>query len=69
MDINLSAKIDKIISLPFEDIKENEQNVADGQMDGKTDGQRENSIPPTNTVCGVCCIYFALSITPDKTIA
>ena len=23
-----------------------------GQMDGRTDGQRENSIPPTNKVCG-----------------
>ena len=23
-----------------------------GRMDGRTDGQRENSIPPTNKVCG-----------------
>ena len=27
------------------------QNVAEGQTDGLTNGKRENSIPPTNTVC------------------
>ena len=27
------------------------QNVVDGRMERRTDGQRENSITPTNTVC------------------
>ena len=28
------------------------QSVTDGHTDARTDGQRENSIPPTNKVCG-----------------
>ena len=27
------------------------QNVADGQTNGRMEGQLENRIPPTNTVC------------------
>ena len=54
VDINVFAKLYEIPSLPFQDIEN--QNVVDGRTDertdGLTDGQRENSIPPTNTVCG-----------------
>ena len=46
----MSAKFDEFPSLPFQDIKEKPK--CHGRTDGKTDGQRENSIPPTNIVCG-----------------
>ena len=40
----MSAKFDEFPSLPFQDIKEKPKRH--GRTDGKTDGQRENSIPP-----------------------
>ena len=48
----MSAKFDEFPSLPFQDIKEKPKRH--GRTDGKTDGQRENSIPtppptPTHT--------------------
>ena len=46
----MSAKFDEFPSLPFQDIKEKPKRHR--RTDGKTDGQRENSIPPTDIVCG-----------------
>ena len=46
--MNVFAKFDEILSMIFQDIKERKRNK---HMDGRKDGQRENSIP-TNTVCG-----------------
>ena len=44
------ARLDEIPSLPVENIKEKPKRR--GRTD-RTDGQRENSIPPTNTFCRV----------------
>ena len=44
----------------FKILKKN-QNITDGKMDGRTDGQRENSNtppPPTNIVCGWVKIWW-----------
>ena len=48
------AKFDEILSMILQDIKETKRY---GRMVGlsfnrRTDGQRENSIPSTNIVCG-----------------
>ena len=67
MDINAFAKFHEIPSLPFQDIEKPKrrgwtngwtlQTVTlpsirgPGRTNGRIDGQRENSIPPTNTVC------------------
>ena len=43
------AKFDEIPAMTLQDIKETKLY---GQMQGRTDGQRENSIPTTNKICG-----------------
>ena len=50
----MSAKFDEFPSLPFKDIKEKPKHHGrtDGWTERRTDGQRENSIAPTNIVCG-----------------
>ena len=44
IDINVFAEIDEYPSVRFQDIRKN-QSVTDRHTDGRTDGQRENSIP------------------------
>ena len=46
----MSAKFDEFPSLPFQDIKDKPKRH--WQTERRTDGQCENSIPPTNIVCG-----------------
>ena len=47
------AKFDEIPSMTFQDIMETKRyGHTFVRSDGWTDGQRENSSPPTNTVCG-----------------
>ena len=48
VDIIMYARFDEIPSMTLKDIKETK---GYGRTDGWTDG-RENSISPTNTVCG-----------------
>ena len=43
--MNMFARFDENPAMNLQDIKETKRY-------GRTDGQRENSIPPTNKVCG-----------------
>ena len=43
------ARFDENPAMNLQDIKETKRY---GRTDGQTDTQRENSIPPTNKVCG-----------------
>ena len=43
------ARFDENPAMTLRVIKETKRY---GRTDGRTDGQRENSIPPTNKVCG-----------------
>ena len=47
--MNMFAKFDENPAMTLRVIKETKRY---GRTDGRTDGQRENSIPPTNKVCG-----------------
>ena len=47
--INMFARFDENPAMTLQDIKETNRY---GQTDARTDGQRENSIPTTNKVCG-----------------
>ena len=47
--MNMFARFNENPAMILQDIKETKRY---GQTDGRTDGQRENSIPPTNKVCG-----------------
>ena len=47
--MNMFARFDENPAMTLRVIKETKRY---GRMDGRTDGQRENSIPPTNKVCG-----------------
>ena len=47
--MNMFARFDENPALTFQDIKETKRY---GRTDARTDGQRENSIPTTNKVCG-----------------
>ena len=47
--MNVFAKFDEILSMILQDIKETKRY---GRTHGQKDGQRENSIPSTNIVCG-----------------
>ena len=47
--MNMFARFDENPAMNLQDIKETKRNE---RTDGRTDGQRENSIPPTNKVCG-----------------
>ena len=47
------ARLNENPAMTLQDIKETKRyGRTDGQTDARTDGQRENSIPPTNKVCG-----------------
>ena len=51
--MNMFARFDENPAMTFQDIKETKRyGRTDGQTDARTDGQRENSIPTTNKVCG-----------------
>ena len=51
--MNMFARFDENPAMTLQVIKETKRyGRTDAQMDGRTDGQRENSIPPTNKVCG-----------------
>ena len=47
--MNMSARFDENPAMTLRVIKETKRY---GRTDGRTHGQRENSIPPTNKVCG-----------------
>ena len=47
--VNMFARFDKNPAITLQDIKETK---CYGRRDAWTDGQRENSIPTTNKVCG-----------------
>ena len=47
--MNMIARFDENPAMTLEDIKETERY---GRTDARTHGQRENSIPTTNKVCG-----------------
>ena len=53
--MNMFARFNENTAMTLQDIKETKR-VTDGRTDGRTHGrthgQRENSIPPTNKVCG-----------------
>ena len=48
--MNMFARFNENPAMTLQDIKET--SVTDGWTHGRTHGQRENSIPPTNKVCG-----------------
>ena len=47
--MNMFAKFDENPAMTLQDIKKTKRY---GRTDASTDGQRENSIPTTNKVCG-----------------
>ena len=47
--MNLFARFDENPAMTLQDIKETKRYE---RKDARTDGQRENSIPTTNKVCG-----------------
>ena len=51
--MNMFARFDENPAMTLRVIKETKRyGRTDGWTHGSTDGQRENSIPPTNKVCG-----------------
>ena len=51
--MNMFAKFNENPEMILQDIKETKRyGRMDARTDRRTDGQRENSIPPTNKVCG-----------------
>ena len=55
--MNMFARFDENPAMTLRVIKETKRYVrtdgrTHGHTDARTDGQRENSIPPTNKVCG-----------------
>ena len=56
--MNMFARFDENPAMTLRVIKETKRY---GRTDARTDGQRENSIPPTNKVCGGYNIRFYLS--------
>ena len=47
--MNMFARFDKNPAMTLQDIEKTKRY---GRTDARTDGQRENSIPTTNKVCG-----------------
>ena len=47
--MNMFARFDENPAMTLQDVKETKRY---GRTDGRTDGQRENSIPTTNKVAG-----------------
>ena len=51
--MNMFARFDENPAITLQDIKKTKRyGQTDARTDGWTDGQRENSIPTTNKVCG-----------------
>ena len=51
--MNMFARFNENPAMILQDIKETKRyGRTHGRMHARTDGQRENSIPPTNKVCG-----------------
>ena len=51
--MNMFARFDENPAMTLQDIKEKKRyGQTDGRTQARTDGQRENSIPTTNKVCG-----------------
>ena len=51
--MNMFARFDENPAMTLRVIKETKRyGRTDGRTHARTDGQRENSIPPTNKVCG-----------------
>ena len=51
--MNMFARFNENPAMTLQDIKETKRyGRTDGRTHGRTHGQRENSIPPTNKVCG-----------------
>ena len=51
--MNMFARFDENPAMTLRVIKETKRyRRTDGHTDARTHGQRENSIPPTNKVCG-----------------
>ena len=51
--MNMFARFDENPAMTLQDIKETKRyGRTDGRTDRQTHGQRENSIPTTNKVCG-----------------
>ena len=51
--MNMFARFDENPAMTLRVIKETKRyGRTHGRTDGRMDGQRENSIPPTNKVCG-----------------
>ena len=51
--MNMFARFDENPAMTLRVIKETKRyGRTDARTHGRTDGQRENSIPPTNKVCG-----------------
>ena len=51
--MNMFARFNENPAMTLQDIKETKRyRRTDGRTDRRTHGQRENSIPPTNKVCG-----------------
>ena len=51
--MNMFARFDENPAMTLQDIKETKRyGRTDGSTDKRTHGQRENSIPTTNKVCG-----------------
>ena len=60
--MNMFARFDENPAMTLRVIKETKRyGRKDGQTDGRADGQRENSIPPTNKVCGGIISNFRLN--------
>ena len=68
--MNMFARFNENPAMILQDIKETKR--ADGRTHARTDGQRENSIPPTNKVCGgynylikqVCFLLLVINCVP-----
>ena len=69
--MNMFAKFDENPAMTLRVIKETKRygrtdGRTDGRTHGRTHGQRENSIPPTNKVCGGYNEYFAVKTGPTN---
>ena len=59
--MNMFARFDENPAMTLQDIKEKKRYA---RTDARTDGQRENSIPTTNKVCGGYNNHFPRSPKP-----
>ena len=65
--MNMFARFDENPAMTLQDIKETKRyGRTDARTDARTDGQRENSIPTTNKVCGGIINTIVLCITTIK---